>query len=57
MPLSKARMRERKKQDRLLVKPTSNLTSDVPFYDPLIHRTGDRVRIWQNGKQVEVIVP
>ena len=30
---------------------------DVPFYNPSIHKPGDRVWIWQNGKQVEITVP
>ena len=74
MPLSKERMRERKKLDRLNVKPTSNLSygisvkptpltitsktvNGVPFYNPAIHKPGDKVWIWQNGKQTEVIAP
>jgi len=72
MPLSKVRqaeyMREYRKRIRYNVIPnltspvipkvdTSIIKGDVPFYNPAVHKTGDLVRIWQNGKQIEVTVP
>ncbi len=34
-----------------------NAMTDVPFYDPLIHKAGDKVWIWRLGKQVKITVP
>ena len=65
MPLSKARDKARKRLQRAqnvlgIVQPELYLKPvqpEIPFYDPLIHKKGDKVLIWQDGKQVEVIVP
>ena len=61
MPLSKERMRERKRQDRLVVKPMSNLNTMqndyIPWYNPAIHRAGDRVKVQSGRGYVITTIP
>jgi len=65
MPMSKEHKAEYNKnyyqEHRLgILKPIQipkPVQPEAPFYNPSIHKAGDRVRIWQNGKQIEVIVP
>ncbi len=78
-------MRERKRFERLDVKPKSNLKSqetvkpksqrlalarevlknvqlanpllELPIYNPTLHRSGDKVRIFQFGKWRAITIP
>ncbi len=40
---------------RPVVQPTSNLTDDVPLYDPSRHRPGDKVRIRDFAGRLKVV--
>ena len=32
-------------------------TQDIPLYNPMTHRPGDRVMVWKGRKLVEVVIP
>ena len=62
MPLSKVRMRERKKQDRAKIRfdirsSDGNVKPNIPFYNPVIHRAGDIVRVLKGKREVTIIIP
>ena len=54
MPLSRARMRERKRQDRASVKPVSNLNSqkDVKPDKPILDNLRKMIRDIEQGNRV-----
>ena len=58
MPLSKCRMRARKRQDRFdkqLV--VEDVKPNIPLYNPAVHRAGDRVLVVRGSRKVEVVIP
>ncbi len=66
MPLSKARMRERKRLDRAkcqtyvkpkIVESVISGSDITPIYDPSKHGTGDKVRFPFNGKYRVIVIP
>ena len=44
-------------QLRELIKPVEKKQEEIPLYNPAVHRAGDKVRVWQYGKLVVIVIP
>ena len=58
MPLSKAENRERMRLFRLHAKNRDGFVQpNVPLYNPMSHRAGDRVLVQRGKRLVDIVIP